>query len=180
MGDDFVIGELSSETGIVNVLYGNITIVSSLIVGQAGAGVISLRDGSISCNALTINAPGLIDIGSDGELIINGDAEPGVNAYITAGKIIANGRDSTVAVDYNVNNPGKTTVKAGYVIARDGDLNCDDMVDYNDLAVLAEQWLQQRGYPPYAYIAPATNGDAMVNFLDFASVAEYWLENATP
>jgi len=180
VGSDIVIGDQAMATGTLNVIDGNMNVASSLIVGQNGAAIISLSGGTISCNALTINSLGLIDIANYGILIVNGDVESDINIYIASKKIVSNGRVSTVAVDYNVSNPWKTTVKAGYVIAREGDLNCDYMVDYKDLAALAEQWLQQRGSLPYAYIAPVPNGENAVNFLDFADVGEHWLENTMP
>jgi len=48
-------------------------------------------------------------------------------------------------------------------------------VDFADLEVLAEQWLQPPGTPS-ADIAPQPNGDGIVNFLDFAILASHWLE----
>ena len=41
------------------------------------------------------------------------------------------------------------------------------IVDYEDLAILAEQWLKTPGIPS-ADIAPRPAGDGEVNFLDFA------------
>lgn len=46
--------------------------------------------------------------------------------------------------------------------------------NYNDLAILASQWLQSPGTPS-ADIVPEPNGDGTVNFLDFAAFAEYWV-----
>jgi hypothetical protein len=48
-------------------------------------------------------------------------------------------------------------------------------VDYEDLAILAEQWLQTSGTPS-ADIAPRPAGDGEVNFLDFAIFAQHWFE----
>ncbi len=55
-----------------------------------------------------------------------------------------------------------------------GDLNADCWVDFDDLAVLCLQWLQEPGSPP-ADIAPP-DGDGVVNFLDFAVLASRWLK----
>ncbi|HUW20042.1 MAG TPA: S8 family serine peptidase [Sedimentisphaerales bacterium] len=44
--------------------------------------------------------------------------------------------------------------------------------DYQDLAKLAEHWLE---YEPSVDIAPAPDGDGMVNLLDFAVLANCWL-----
>jgi len=55
-----------------------------------------------------------------------------------------------------------------------GDITGDDKVDFEDLNILAEQWLQPPGIPS-ADIAPP-DGDNIVNFLDFALLAENWLQ----
>ena len=54
-----------------------------------------------------------------------------------------------------------------------GDLNNDCKVDFMDLKVLPEQWLQPPGLPS-ADIWPS-GGDDMVNFEDFSVMAESWL-----
>ena len=54
-----------------------------------------------------------------------------------------------------------------------GDLNDDCKVDFMDLKVLPEQWLQPPGLPS-ADIWPS-GGDDMVNFEDFSVMAESWL-----
>jgi alpha-tubulin suppressor-like RCC1 family protein len=55
-----------------------------------------------------------------------------------------------------------------------GDLNDDGKVDFDDLAILADQWLHPPGTPS-ADIAPLPSGDGAVNFLDFTALAENWL-----
>ena len=54
------------------------------------------------------------------------------------------------------------------------DINDDGEVDFEDLAVLAEQWLGPPGTPS-ADIAPQPDGDGTVNLLDFAELASFWL-----
>lgn len=56
-----------------------------------------------------------------------------------------------------------------------GDITGEGDVNFEDLKVLAEQWLQPPGNPS-ADIAPQPNGDNIVNFLDFALLAENWLK----
>jgi arabinogalactan endo-1,4-beta-galactosidase len=56
-----------------------------------------------------------------------------------------------------------------------GDINGNGIVDFEDVGILTEQWLQQPGTPS-ADIAPPHNGDDMVDFLDFALLASHWLE----
>jgi arabinogalactan endo-1,4-beta-galactosidase len=55
-----------------------------------------------------------------------------------------------------------------------GDITGNGIVDFEDLDILAEQWLQPPGTPS-ADIAPLPNGDGIVNFLDFALLASNWL-----
>ncbi len=57
-----------------------------------------------------------------------------------------------------------------------GDITGDRLTNIDDLAVLANQWLQPPGIPS-ADIAPQPNGDGFVNFLDFAILAEEWLRH---
>jgi gluconolactonase len=57
------------------------------------------------------------------------------------------------------------------------DFDGDGAVDYEDLQVIAGQWLQSEpptGLPLEADIAPDPNGDGIVNFKDFAVFAQYW------
>jgi hypothetical protein len=63
------------------------------------------------------------------------------------------------------------------VIPGDFEPDCD--VDWDDLAVLVDQWLQPPGTPS-ADIAPLPEGDGIVDFLDFAILANHWLEDTTP
>lgn len=58
------------------------------------------------------------------------------------------------------------------------DLNCDSHVDFTDVAILANQWLQPPGYPS-ADIAPE-NGDNIVNINDLKALCDNWLEGTTP
>lgn len=55
-----------------------------------------------------------------------------------------------------------------------GDITGDGEVDFGDLAILADQWLQPPGTPS-ADMAPSPV-DGQVNVLDFAVLAEHWLE----
>ena len=57
---------------------------------------------------------------------------------------------------------------------RTGDIDCDGHVDFEDFAILGNQWLQTPDFPS-ADIAPS-GGDDMVDFLDLAILAEHWLE----
>ena len=61
-----------------------------------------------------------------------------------------------------------------FILKTPGDINSDGIVDYLDLEILLDQWLQPPGVPS-ADIAPPPNGDNIVNFLDFALLAQSWL-----
>jgi len=65
---------------------------------------------------------------------------------------------------------GQVLVTFPYVIPVTGDITGDGKVNFKDLKILAEQWLQPPGIPS-ADIAP----DNIVNFKDFAVLAENWL-----
>jgi hypothetical protein len=54
-----------------------------------------------------------------------------------------------------------------------GDIDGDGKVDYTDVYILAEQWLEGPGEPS-ADIAPAPEGDGIVDWLDFAELAGGW------
>jgi predicted aspartyl protease len=62
----------------------------------------------------------------------------------------------------------------GFIVPIPGDITNNGKVDWYDLKVLTDQWLQPPGFPS-ADIAP-TPVDGIVNFLDFAVLAENWLE----
>lgn len=55
-----------------------------------------------------------------------------------------------------------------------GDIDCSCIVDFEDIAILANQWIQPPGVPS-ADIAPFP-GDGIVSFQDFAVLAENWLK----
>jgi len=59
------------------------------------------------------------------------------------------------------------------------DLNQDGIVNFEDFAILANQWLQMPGEPS-ADIAPLSNGDNIVNMLDLLMLTNQWLETASP
>ncbi len=55
-----------------------------------------------------------------------------------------------------------------------GDFACPDGVDFFDLKVFTDQWLQEGAYS--ADIAPEPEGDGLVNLLDFAILGKKWFE----
>ncbi len=66
------------------------------------------------------------------------------------------------------------------LLCGEGDINCDNTVDYEDLVILLDQWLQPPDTPPYADVAPLPDGDGIADFLDFSAVGKHWMEDVTP
>jgi hypothetical protein len=59
-----------------------------------------------------------------------------------------------------------------------GDLDCDGAVNFEDLGILTDQWLQPPSIPS-ADIAPAPT-DGIVNFVDYSILAENWFKLSPP
>ena len=59
-----------------------------------------------------------------------------------------------------------------------GDFDCDQRVNFIDMAVLASQWRNTPGYPS-ADIAPEVP-DSIVDMCDLAVFVQHWLEDAMP
>ena len=103
--------------GLVNMTGGTITVGDDFEIPELeGDGVsiaqVHLDGGSISIGGdLHMFAQGSLDI-TGGTLILAGDVVSTVQGYIDSGWITAYGGDGTVALDYNVTNEGRTTVKA--------------------------------------------------------------------
>jgi len=57
-----------------------------------------------------------------------------------------------------------------------GDINADCEVNINDIAIMANQWMQAPGSPSADIAVPADN---IVNLLDFAILASYYLDDTT-
>ncbi len=92
----------------------------------------------------------------------------------------ATGRNETAKIYLSEHPYG---IIAGWEFGRfraiTGDFNNDDIVNFNDWAILAAAWLSTPLLPnwnPQCDIAPAPNGDGIVNFLDLAVFLEHWLE----
>jgi hypothetical protein len=73
---------------------------------------------------------------------------------------------------------GQVLTTFPYTIPVIGDITCDGKVNFKDMLVLANQWLQPPGIPS-ADLAPSPL-DNFVNFLDFAVLANDWLSSITP
>ena len=113
-------------TGTLNMTGGVIELSNNLIVpGGTGTGTVNLRGGTIYANDLRLtSASGLVSVGA-GTLVLDGDDTETLQTFIADGWLTAYGGQGTLHVDYDVTNPGQTTVTATPALAptpADGDL----------------------------------------------------------
>ncbi len=99
--------------GQINMTAGTITIGSTLGIAQmaGSSGNVYLNGGIISCGSLSMLNAAAMDI-AGGTLIVNGNVTLTINSYISSGLLTGYGGSGTLAVDYNITSPGKTTVTA--------------------------------------------------------------------
>ncbi len=107
------VGNTGTAIGTLNMTGGSITATTFGIAQAAGStGDVFLDGGTISCGTFSITTSGgRMDI-TLGTLIVDGDATAAINSYISSGWLTAFSGSGTLSVDYNVRNPGKTTVTA--------------------------------------------------------------------
>jgi len=111
---DFEVG--GGNPGIVNMTGGTITVVDDFEIPETegnpdSPAEVHLDGGTISIGGdLHVFEYGLLDI-TAGTLIIDANAVSDVQGYIDNGWITAYGGDGTVQLDYDITNPGQTTVK---------------------------------------------------------------------
>ncbi|MBW2098656.1 MAG: hypothetical protein JRG77_07615 [Deltaproteobacteria bacterium] len=109
IGDDL---EMGTDGGIVNMYDGTMIIKSSFkmnIVNQGGT--FNLIGGTVTVEDDLLMQGGLIDI-SSGTLTLPGDVVSTVEGFIANGWITAYGGSGRVMVDYDITNPGQTTLTA--------------------------------------------------------------------
>jgi hypothetical protein len=95
---------------------GTVNVATTFGIAQGGGtGDVFLDGGTLSAGALNITSSGWMDI-TEGTLIVNGDARTTINGYISSGWITGYGGIGTMSVDYNVTNPGKTTVTSAITV----------------------------------------------------------------
>lgn len=78
-------------------------------------GEVYLSGGTISANQLLMKPNGgsanvILDISGSGQFILDGDKTAAIAQYIGNGWLTGNGNDYEIMFDYDVTNPGKTTV----------------------------------------------------------------------
>jgi hypothetical protein len=107
------VGNTGTAIGTLNMTGGSITATTFGIAQATGStGNVYLDGGTISCGTFSITTSGgRMDI-TLGTLIVDGDATAAINGYISNGWLTGFGGSGTLNVDYNVRNPGKTTVTA--------------------------------------------------------------------
>lgn len=99
--------------GTLNLTGGSLTVTGQLAIAiQTGStGQLALGGGTLSVGSLAMASGGLLDI-TAGTLQIDGDATALISTYAGNGWITALGGTGMVVQDFNVSNPGKTTVRA--------------------------------------------------------------------
>ncbi|MDD5134858.1 MAG: hypothetical protein PHP01_05555, partial [Phycisphaerae bacterium] len=95
-------------------VYGTFGIGYNDIGASTGEGYVYLNGGTITVADFQMAWPagctGLLDI-SGGTLVVEGDKTSLINSYIAGGQIAAYDGTGTLGVDYNITNPGSTTVR---------------------------------------------------------------------
>ncbi|MHC4487827.1 MAG: discoidin domain-containing protein [Planctomycetota bacterium] len=117
VGGRFAVGRYGS--GTLNMTGGTITLEGPLQLPEMSTGTAhaNLHGGIITAGNLEMRVAGgvgTIDIGA-GTLIIIGDSLSAVQGYIDNGWITAYDGNGTLQLDYNVTNPGNTTLKAFFL-----------------------------------------------------------------
>ena len=103
--------------GTVNINDGTLLVPGTLKIGRdpGAAGHINLNGGTITVNNFLMRekegSVGTMDVGG-GMLTINGDDTALIQGYIDSGWITAYDGDGTPHLEYNVMNPGQTTLSA--------------------------------------------------------------------
>jgi hypothetical protein len=99
--------------GTVNMTGGVIELSDNLVVpGLNGTGTVNLHGGTINASDLRLTSDsGSLDI-TTGTLILDGDDTQVVQTGIDNGRLTAYEGQGFLNVDYDLNNPGKTTVTA--------------------------------------------------------------------
>jgi hypothetical protein len=102
-----------SATGTLNMTGGIINLSDNLQVpGLNGTGTVNLLGGTINASELQLtSASGTMNI-TTGVLVLEGDDTATVQTFIKDGWITAYKGQGKLNLDYNVTNPGKTTLSA--------------------------------------------------------------------
>ncbi len=118
IGDRLYVGNGDGGEAHLTMTGGSITLGGLMAIGRAGAsGEVHLDGGTLDIGEhLEMSGNASIDI-TGGTLIIEGDrisegVDRSIMPYIDGGRITAYGVSDRLKVDYNITNPGKTTLTA--------------------------------------------------------------------
>jgi hypothetical protein len=134
---------------------------------SGGSAAAHLDGGTITAGSFSMTSSCLVDI-TGGTLIINGDQTAIIQSYANSGWFTAYGGVGKVVCEYNITNPGKTTITAIALVA--GDIDNDFDVDIDDLILFTNDWLD-----PNSGSAANFDGQGRVDFKDFATLAANWM-----
>lgn len=126
-----------------------------------------LYGGVLNADRVTLDY-GTMDI-TEGTLIINGDRTGSVESWVSSGKITAYGGEGKIQYDYNVTNPGRTTVTAAAPVP--GDMDDDRDVDIMDLKLFTGNWLEDDCDNKANF-----TDSCRVNFKDFSVLSSGWMK----
>ncbi|AQT69810.1 Pectate lyase superfamily protein [Anaerohalosphaera lusitana] len=171
-GGHLWVGQNSGGVGTLDLQGGTVNVKGSFSLGwSGGTGYANIKDGVLNLNQWAgldaVKGSSHMDI-EHGQVVIGGRSQTGVvDEHVKAGRITAFGGTGRIIYDYNITNPGKTTIRA--IEGVDGDVNRDGGVNMLDLADLADDWLTADCDSP-------ANFDewCLVDFHDFASIAANW------
>lgn len=166
----FVIGGLNDQwhepgaNGHFNMSGGTVDCNGNLQIGMYhGTGDVNLSGGTFDANNLQMTSHGLLTISGTGKLMLKGDKRAIANAYIASGWIVGPAY-VTYHVDTNKTEISTSSCGSG------ADLSGDCYIDFEDVEVLADNWLA------VGTNQADLNGDGRVNFKDFAMLASRWLQ----
>ncbi|MBM4152027.1 MAG: PASTA domain-containing protein, partial [Kiritimatiellaceae bacterium] len=113
---NMLIGFSGTNTSHLNIQGGTVNSASTITLGHTNnlaRGFITIDVGGLlTASGFTINNTGCVVDVRGGTIVLNGNLTNTVNGYIAAGTLKAYGGSSTLNVDYNTINTGKTTISA--------------------------------------------------------------------
>ena len=163
------VGNYSGAVGIIILTNGgtlNMSVGSGMLglgTGNAtgpsgGQGSLYVMNGGVfngynissSAGQPSIQAGSVLDISGSGVVTFPGDKSNTISAYTNAAKITAYGGTGTVLIDYDISNPGKTTLKAIGGYTPPTDVVWNPAVNPSGTGKWSEgaNWTGGGGYPP--------------------------------
>jgi len=165
-GGHLWLGYTSSGTLVMNG--GTINAPGMFGLGfSGGSAAVHLDGGTIIAGSFSMTSSCSVDI-TDGTLIINGDQTAVIQSYANSGWFTAYGGTGRIICEYNITNPGKTTITALTLVT--GDIDSDLDVDIDDLILFVNDWLDPNSGSPANF-----DQQGRVDFNDFATLAANWM-----